>query len=459
MDLARETALRILADVEERQVQLEQRLERLEGGPLDERDRRLVRQLVYGCLTWRSRLDWIAQSFSKRPINQVDPVARHALRLGVYQLLWLDRVPDRAAVHSSVELAKKFGHRGLGAFVNAVLRRVVDSGDRVVYPNSDTDPVDYLSTFYSHPAWMVRRWLARWGPERTEALLKANNDQPAVYVRRNTLGDAGSVAPDPQSPIADTEAMGPLADCYELSDPVGAFKSVAFRAGQLFVQDVNAGLAVALLQPQPGDAVLDVCCAPGGKTAQMAIRMNGLGRLVASDRSATRLKRVSENMTRLGLSGITKLVEDARLPSVTVPHSNWQTRHSTDHGDSLSGGFDRVLVDAPCSSTGVLRRRPDARWRRTGPEAIFEQTAAQLDILHSAYARTRSGGIVVYSTCTLEPEENEELLERFLEATSGAQVEPADQHFPAADWCARFIQTLPGREVGDGCFAARIRKG
>lgn len=440
MDLARETALLILTDIEDHQAQLERSLDRLEGGPLDERDRRFVRQLVYGCLTWRRRLDWIVQSFSKRPVESIDAVARQALRLGVYQLLWLDRVPARAAVHSSVELAKKLGHRGLGAFVNAVLRRVVDAGDRVVYPDNSSNPVDYLSVYYSHPPWMVRRWLQRWGVERTEALLKANNHQPAVYVRRNTLADGGNQPPDRDSPIAELEAVGPLADCYELDSPAGVFDSPAFRSGHLFVQDVNAGLAVALLQPRPGETVLDVCCAPGGKTAQMAMMMAGQGRIVACDRSAARLARVRENAARLGLRSITRLVEDARLPSI------------------IEAGFDRVLVDAPCSSTGVLRRRPDARWRRSGPQAIFEKTVAQLDILRCAYARTRPGGIVVYSTCALEPEENDQLVERFLGMTPGAEVERADELFPPSAWCGRFIQTLPGREAGDGCFAARFRR-
>ena len=454
MDLPRQTALQILTDIEDHQVQLELSLDRLEGGPLDERDRRFIRQLVYGCLTWRSRLDWIAQAFSKRPVNRIDAVARQALRIGVYQLLWLDRVPPRAAVHSSVELAKKLGHRGLGAFVNAVLRRVAEDGDGVTYPERSAGLVHYLSVYYSHPSWMVERWLSRWGAEPTEALLNANNHQPAIYVRRNTLEHAGTLEPD--SPIASLEAVGPLADCYQLDDPSSLFASAAFRSGQLFVQDVNAGLAAALLHPQPGDAVLDVCSAPGGKMAQMAMLMGGRGRIVACDRSAARLRRLGENTALLGLPGITRLAEDARLPSVAAPPTGWRTPTTT--GQVAADGFDRVLVDAPCSSTGVLRRRPDARWRSSGPQAIFEQADAQLEILLSAYGRTRRGGTVVYSTCTLEFEENEGLIERFLEMTPGARVERADQHFAAAAWCDRFVQTLPGRETGDGCFAARIRK-
>ncbi len=456
MDLPRETALRILTDIEDRQVQLELTMDRLEDGPLDERDRRFIRQLVYGCLTWRSRLDWIAQAFSKRPVNRIDAVARQALRMGVYQLLWLDRVPPRAAVHSTVELAKKLGHRGLGAFVNAVLRRVAENGEAVVYPERSNDLVQYLSIYYSHPSWMVERWLSRWGAERTEALLSANNHQPAIYVRRNTLESTG--VPEGDSPIASLEALGPLADCYELDDPSSVFQSTAFRSGQLFVQDVNAGLAAALLQPQPGETVLDVCSAPGGKMAQMAMLMEGQGRIVACDRSSARLRRVRENTARLDLPGITRLVEDARLPSILAPPTGWRTRPAPGVNQQVADGFDRVLVDAPCSSTGVLRRRPDARWRSRAPQAIFEQADVQLEILRSAYVRTRPGGTVVYSTCTLEFEENEGLIERFLEITPGAEVERADQFFTPAAWCDRYIQTLPGREAGDGCFAARIRK-
>ena len=455
MDLPRETALRALADIEERDVPLDQALEGLEGGPLDERDRRFVRQLVRGCITWRRRLDWIAQAFSQRPIDRAAMIARQALRLGVYQLLWLDRVPARAAVHSSVALAKKLGHQGLGAYVNAVLRRVAEDGARVAYPDSSKNLVDHLSVYHSHPPWLVRRWLSRWGAERAEALLIANNEQPIIYFRRNTLEDFTSSVP---SPVDGQEAIGPLGDCYELGRAGGVFDSAAFRAGQLFVQDVNAGLPAALLQPQPGDTVLDVCSAPGGKTVQMAMLMGGRGRIVACDRSISRLCRVRENTTRLRLSSVTELVEDARRPSIRAPHHLWGASPAAARHGGGTEGFDRVLVDAPCSSTGVLRRRPDARWRRRGPQAILEHSRAQLDILRSAYRRVRAGGVVVYSTCTLEPEENEELVERFVDQTPGALVERADGVFPPSDWCGRFIQTLPGREAGDGCFAARIRR-
>ena len=452
MDLPRETALRALADIEERDAPLESTLERLQGGALDERDLRFVRQLVYGCLTWRRRLDWIAQSFSTRPRERTAELARRVLRLGVYQLLWLDRVPSRAAVHSSVGLAKRFGHRGLGAYVNAVLRRVAEEGASVTYPDGSRDPVDYLSVYHSHPPWLVQRWLSRWGAERTEALLRANNEAPVIYVRGNALSDADDPSAVAGSPLAGLEPGGPLGDSYELPSPAGLFDSPAFRAGHLFVQDVNAGLPAALLQPQPGDQVLDVCSAPGGKTVQMAMLMAGQGRIVACDRSLARLRRVRENTARLGLGGVVEVVEDARRPSLRTGR-----RRGGDRGDGAEG-FDRVLVDAPCSSTGVLRRRPDARWRRRSPQAILEHADVQLDILRSAYRRARVGGVVVYSTCTLEPEENEELVERFLDMTPGARLERADGVFEQAPWSDRFVQTLPGREAGDGCFAARIRR-
>lgn len=452
MDLPRETAFRVLQDIEDRQIQLELSLERLEGGSLDDRDRRFIRHLVYGCLTWRRRLDWIIQAFSKRRVNNIDMTAMQALRLGTYQLLWLDRVPARAAVHSSVDLAVRHGHRGLGAFVNAVLRQVAEKGETVAYPERSADPVKYLSVYYSHPAWMVKRWLSRWGAERTEALLNANNHQPVLYVRRNTLPHAG--APFHDSPIITSEAIGPMEDCFALDDPASFFDSAAFRSGQLFVQDLNAGLAAVLLQPQPGDTVLDVCSAPGGKTAQIAMLMGGAGRIVASDRSSTRLRKMGDNVERLGLPGVTRLVEDARQPSIAVPHKAWRTGP----GGDQPHGFDRVLVDAPCSSTGVLRRRPDARWRSRDPQAIFEQADVQLEILRAAYGRARPGGTIVYSTCTLEFEENEGLIERFLETTPGAEVGRADRYFGPSAWCERYVQTLPGRENGDGCFAARIHK-
>ena len=435
-DPARAEAARLLDEVEAGG-RLAPLLESLESR-FDGRDRRFVRQLTAGVLQWRGRLDWILTAFSKRPLESLSPGIRQILRLGAYQLLWLDRVPARAAVHTSVDLARRQGRGGAAGFVNAVLRRVSAEGARVAYPSRSDDPEGYLSVYHSHPRWLVRRWLARWGPDRTEALLRANNAHPPLFVR--PIPRHGTAAGLVESLPGSLDAVvvdGPAQAC-ELRRPDGFFDSEAFRGGRCFVQDLNAGLAVELLAPRPGDRVLDACAAPGGKAVQLALAV-GADRVAAGDLSRARLGRLRQNAGRLGLGGIGAFVGDASA------------------GPHPAGAFDGVLVDAPCSGTGVLRRQPEARWRKA--EADLErQSRRQSAILESAFGALRPGGRLVYSTCSLEEEENDAVVDGLLARRADARLEPASRRFPGVDWAARTIQTLPGREAGDGAFAALIRK-
>lgn len=428
-DPARSLALRLLRDFEVSGAPLEHLLEGLGSSPLAPRDRRFVRQLVLGVVRWQGRIDWIIDCFARRPISSCSPWARQLLRLGAYQILWLDRVPPRAAVHTSVELAKRFAHRGVADLVNAVLRRVATSAPRIPYPSRGEDLAAYLSVYHSHPRWLVERWLNRWGEAATEALLQADNRQPPIYIRLNPRRA--------DRPPAGALPAGPLPGFFAVDEPEGLFHSPEHGAGHFQVQDINAGLPAALLQPRPGERLLDACSAPGGKATQLAIAMQDRGLVVAADLSPGRLRRVRENAARLGLRSIRALVEDARA--------------------GHSGPFDRILVDAPCSATGTLARNPDARWRKR-PEQLPGLAALQYAILRQAFARLRPGGVLVYSTCSLEEEENSGVVERFLAATPQARLEPAAAFFPGVPWAGAYVQTLPGREPGDGSFAARIRQ-
>lgn len=431
-DPARDAAVRLLCQVEAG-ARLEPLLGGLEAQLPDGRDRRFVHQLAAGVLKWRDRLDWVVDSFASRPVASLSPSVRQILRLGAYQLLFLDRVPQRAAVHTAVDMAKRHGHAGIGAFANAVLRRVAADGRRVTYPGGGADAEDYLAVYYSHPRWLVARWLRRWGPDRTRALLQANNETPALYVRRNAR--RGTVGDLPQ--IAGTVAVAGRTDVLEVPEPEGFFESSAFREGHCFVQDLNAGLAAELLDAQPGDRVLDLCAAPGGKSIQLALAC-GAG-VVACDLSAHRLARLAENARRLGLRSIRLLAADAAVPALGP------------------GRFDRAMVDVPCSGTGVLARHPEARWRKEEADLAVQATR-QLAILEGAFACLRPGGVLVYSTCSLEEEENDAVVDRFLSRRTEAQLEPAGPRFPGQPWAGRTVQTLPGRDRGDGAFAARIRK-
>ena len=441
-DPARGAAVELLVECESSAGSFDTLLERLNAGDGDARDRRFVRQLAAGVVKWRSRLDWVLDRFASRPVAAMDPPARQILRLGAFQLLFLDRVPGRAVVHSSVELAKHFGHRGIASMVNAVLRQVHDRGRQLAGPGRDGDPVGYLAVWFSHPQWLVERWVARWGAARTEALLRANNEPGRVWVRPqvervDAVQLAGAL--DLEAP-AGSEPPG---DALAVPDPTGLFAGPAFADGLFFVQDANAGLPVALLDPQPGERVLDVCSAPGGKAVQAALAVGPGGRVVAADLSRSRLERLHENRHRLGLGQLQPLVEDGARPAVGV--------------SGAAATFDRVLVDAPCTGTGVLARHPEARWLRR-PRDVERNAALQGALLAAAWPRLRPGGVLVYSTCSLEEEENDAVVDRFLTGVRRARLEPAGPLFPGTPWARRCIQTLPGRDPGDGSFAARIRK-
>ena len=430
-------ALRLLDAIDAQAGPLDRLLESRAVVSLDERDRRFVRQLVLGTLRWRGRLDWILNQFTRRPLEQAHPWVRQILRLGAYQLLWLDRIPQRAAVHSSVELAKRFAPGG-SALVNAVLRQIARQGPEISYPPRQTDLAGHLAAYQSHPRWLIERWLERWGETVTETLLQAANTPSTTFLRLNPLrADASGLSQALAAQGVQLQPAGPLPGFFAAHPAAPLFHSPAYRQGLFQVQDINAGLPVALLDPQAGERILDICSAPGGKTTQMAEIMHDRGLVVAADRSPTRLQRVRHNAERLGLDSIRIMAWDARRDG--------------------PGGFDRVLADVPCTGTGTLGRRPDARWRKR-PGQLVQLAGLQDQILRAAFARLRPGGLLVYSTCSLEREENTERIERFLAAEPRAHLEAASIFFPRRPWAGRFIETRPGREPGDGCFAARIHR-
>jgi 16S rRNA (cytosine967-C5)-methyltransferase len=428
-DPARALALRLLCDFEATGAPLDHYLEDLAERLPEPLDRRFARHLVLGVVRWQARLDWILGRFMRRPLASCAPAVRQLLRLGAFQLLHLDKVPPRAAVHTSVELAKRHAPRGVPELVNAVLRRVAAAAPAPPLPEPGEDLAGHLAVCHSHPRWLVERWLDRWGRAATEALLRADNQPPPLYVRLSRPG----AGPPPEARPA-----GPLPGYCALEDSEAFFQSAAFRQGHCQVQDLNAGLPAALLQPRPGERVLDACSAPGGKATQLASLMQDQGLVVAADLSPRRLGKVRQNQQRLGLRSLRLLAEDAR--------------------SGQSGPFDRVLLDAPCSATGTLARHPDVRWRKHA-EQLPLLSGAQYAMLCRSFARLRPGGVLVYSTCSLEAEENDAVVERFLGATPAAHLEPAAPFFPGQPWAGAYVQTLPGREPGDGCFAARIRRG
>ena len=395
---------------------------------LSSTDRALVTELFYGCLRRRLALGYLLGRVAGKPPR---PVVANILKLGLYQLLFLDKIPVHAAVHETVELAKA-RQRGISpaeaGFVNAVLRRVAQN--RAAYATElgatrESEPWVY----FSHPQWLWTRWAARWGAADTAALCEWNNTPPPIYIRVNRLKVDGQAPAEPRPPDdipVEPCAFHPL--CWRVTDPSGLFDTEPWKRGGYYAQDPSTLVAVDLLDPQPGEAVLDMCAAPGGKTTYIAQKMQNRGKIVAADSSGERLQRLIENCRRLGVTIVATLpCEGTRLDRCL--------RGAT---------YDRVLVDVPCSNTGVLRRRVDLRWRLQEKE-LARLAALQQRLLKTAASLTRPGGVLVYSTCSLEPEENERVVEPFCRSNPQFALETTRSLFPPRDGV-------------DGAFIARFAK-
>ncbi len=400
---------------------LERALARADLAPAD---RGLCHELVLGVVRWQATLDWLIEK--KAPGRTQKAALQDLLRLGLYQVFWLDRIPPHAAVHETVEQAKRDGYGAQAGFINAVLRnylREADATRRDLAELKRTQP----ALGYSHPDWLWQRWMEHWGAERALRLLEWNNTPPRTFARLNTLrADAVKLIEQWRTERVEydffTRDWTGENLVFELKahPPLATLKS--FRDGWFYVQDPSTLLAVRELHAQPGEAILDYCAAPGGKTTFLAQLVRNEARIVAHDSSAERLKMVGENCTRLGINCVT----------------------ATAVSPSLSTHFDRILLDAPCSNTGVLRRRADLRWRLQ-PTEIERLRTAQLELLQQLAPRLKPGGILVYSTCSIEPEENRGVIQEFLTRHPEFKLE-------------RERELLPMVDSVDGAYVSRLRR-
>ena len=404
-------------------------------GPISPADRGLTQELAYGVVRWEKTLDWlIAQKTRERPAK---PALEILLRLGLYQLFWLDRIPDHAAVHETVELAKRVGFKSQAGFINAVLRaflRERDATRQKLLELRDRDP----ATAFSHPDWLYQRWRERYGDADARRLMEWNNEAPPIYARVNTIKTAPAQLIEAwkgEGVQFRTSKFDWTAAVYELVDhpPLATLKS--FQDGWFYIQDPSTLLSVHELGPKPGETILDMCAAPGGKTTYIAALMNNQGKIVATDLSPGRLELVRQNIARLGVTCATIEPWSAAIASPVQPRS-----HERSHG----GLFDRILLDVPCSNTGVMRRRVELRWR-IRPEELSRLVKEQRDLLAHAAQLIKPGGTIVYSTCSLESEENTEVVSAFLASHPTFKLE-------------RERSLLPFREAVDGAYAATIRR-
>jgi len=414
---------------------------------LPRRDRALFNALTYGILRWRGRLDYIIAYFSNAPIKKIEPTILNILRLGLFQIIYMDRIPDSAAVNTAVELSKQAGFSRAAGFVNALLRKAALNFKNVRFPAFEADPVVSLSTDQSLPNWLANRWLSRFDQKALIMLCNTINSIPPITIRTNTLKTTRqqliSALEQAVERIEPTPAAPEGLSMVNLSQSIGDLP--AFKNGWFQVQDEAAQLVSLLLNPQPGESVLDACAGLGGKTGHIGQLMQNKGRITAMDKDESKLQKLDLEMQRLGVSIVLRCCHDLE----SAPEAN------------RCGLFDRILLDAPCSGLGVLRRNPDIKWNST-ETSLKRHAEKQKRFLDHLAAMVKPGGALVYSVCSIEPEENEAVIEAFLkkhpefviDTEKGMLPERVASFFESANW----IKTLPLLNNMDGFFLARLKR-
>ncbi len=400
---------------------------------LDARDRRWLQELTFVTLRRRAWIDAVLTERVRGGLARLHPDLCELLRLGVAQLLFMGSVPAYAAIAQTVEQAKATAGLGASKLANAVLRRVDRERD-ALEPPVPADPVDAMALAHSHPRWLVARWVARWGQAATLRLLETNNSEAHTILR-----PSGVVREQLEAMLeaAGVQTFEPplVPDSLALQHGVALTSLGAFQNGHCFVQDPAATLVTQYAAIAPGSVVADLCAAPGGKTFELARTARAV---VASDSSLSRLGRLTESIGRLELNNVVGIVADARTPAVRPA--------------------DVVLLDAPCTGTGTFRRHPDARWR-IKPSDLAVMSAVQRALLESAARVVAPGGLLVYSTCSLEQEENDEQVEAFLREHPEFALEPPPAgSVPPTVLDAGRLRVLPHEHGTDGAFAARLRR-
>ena len=374
-------------------------------------DRAFLTELTYGVLRWRGRLDWSIRQFSKIPFEEIEPDIVNVLRLGLYQILYLTRTPTSAAVNESVELAKKFRGKGGAGFVNAILRSILREEKKVSYPDFNQDPALHISVVHSHPLWLVKRWMNEMGVEETLKVCAANNLISPLTLRTNTLKTSR------ENLIRELREQGlsPLPtlfseDGIRLENPPPTSELPFLKEGLYVIQDEASQLVTWILDPRPGEKILDACAAPGTKTTHIAQRMENEGEIVANDLANEKLSRIDDTCQRLGV----RIVKPRRGDATQA--------------FPFPGGteFDRVLADVPCSGFGTIRKNPDLKWKR-GEKDIRRLSELQSSILENVSRYVKKEGVLVYSTCTVFREENEAVVEKFLERHPEFRLDEMEQ--------------------------------
>ena len=438
---AREIALSILNEVYEQQAYANIALSRaLQKYELAELDRRFITELVYGTVKAGDTLLWILKRFAKKPLSKIEPVILNILRLGIYQIAFMDKIPDSAACNESVNLAKKFSNPGSVKFVNGILRSIIREPQKRTLPTGNK--AAEIALREQHPLWLVKKFIHTFGSEAALSLCAFDNTNAPLILRTNTLKTSREALMQKLTALGCECQPSKLAPEGIICHTHPALSTLEpLKDGSAQVQDESSMLVAHVLGAKPSETVIDTCSAPGGKTTHIAALMNNSGKIIAGDIYEHKLKLIDSNAARLGITIIKTQLADAQKIGSLYPQT-----------------ADRILVDAPCSGLGVLRRKPDSRWRKT-PELLKELPPLQLAILNSAAQALKPGGTLVYSTCTIVPEENDEVIAQFLQTHPEFRLDPINSYLPyKRRQNTPTLQLLPYKDGTDGFFIAHLTK-
>ncbi len=447
--MARDLALKVLNSLDHNSGFPEQLLERtIEQYPhVTQRDRAFAVHLIQGVFRYRLRFDWIIKQSVRFSFKKVEPPILNILRIALYQIFFMDRVPESAAVNEAVKQAKAMGKGHASGFVNGILRQICRRKDQIKFPDPKNDRVQYLSVYHSYPEWLVKMWIRELGPDPVEPLLEAENRIPDLVIRANSL----EIGRSDLIGLLEKEDVTAVPTLHSpdgikvagLKGPVNHLNT--FKKGLFQVQGEAAQICSHLISPGSGESILDLCAGLGGKSTHLAEIMGGKGRVLSLDISHGRLLRLLETSRRLGIGCIQPVVADAGVCLSSV----------------LRRPFDKILLDGPCSGLGTLSRHPDGKWSKDETD-VKRLARLQKRILNNALPLLKKGGVMLYVTCTISRAENEDVVSAFLKQNSGVILENLKDHAP--EWGLEliddqgFLKTFPHVHGMDGFFAALFRK-
>ncbi len=433
-------AVKILNRIDRTDAYLDKMLDKeLRNNELASNDKALLFEIVHGVIRNLGRIDWVLTGFYKGKFSKCIPNVKNAMRVALYQIMFLDKVPEYAAVNEAVNFVKKLQGERAANITNGVLRSIIRSKDKIRYPSRDGDLLGFLSAYYSHPSWLVKRWLSRYSDKFTEDLLKSNNQKPSLTIRVNRIITNST---EMESLLKSEKLLFTkgryLPNFFQLNGMSNITKWEYFTKGYFSVQDESTGFSCYLLNPKPNDRVLDLFAAPGGKTSLLADLMQNTGEIIAVDKYESRLKILEKNISRLSITNVKTIEVDA-----------------LEYNDEDK--FDKILLDVPCSGLGTISKKPDIKWRRD-IAGIRKLTELQPKLLEKGASLLKPGGELVFSTCTIEPEENFEIIEEFLKKHHEFKLVNASNYFDkklvADNGC---VQTYPNVHGIDGAFAAKLK--